>query len=222
MRGTQRGRMIRPVVRAAVAIGALLAAGCQRTQIEAPLDTVITDTTPAGDMEFWHTLPGRSAVSNSEGLRGVLLFAEGTDSTKTYEERLALLRERGWVVESFDEPGTVAMQRGTLAKALCHAMDIRGGVMMHMTDRSPRYAIRELQYLSVIPPSTENQVISGLDFVGVISKAQDFMMEREARRMQKESGAPEGTPAESPAAESPPAESPPAESAGETETTGPM
>lgn len=174
---------------AAFGFGAAMAlqGGCSRSLVEQPLDAGMPDHSEASEMDFWHSLPGRSAVSNSEGFHGVLLLADGADETATYEERLAVLKERGWVSGGFDEAGDLAMQRGTLAKAICHAMEIKGGVMMHLTNRSARYAMRELAYVRIMAPSTENQVVSGLDYVGVISKAQDYAMLRASR--QSEAGA---------------------------------
>lgn len=159
----------------------LLAGGCQRTRLQVADVPVSAVAGEGAELDFWHALPGRSAVSNSEGFHGVLLLADGTDPTTTWDERLAVLRQRGWVGDGFAEDGSLAMQRGALSKALAHALDIRGGVMMHVTGRSPRYAARELAYLNILQPSTENQVISGLDYIGIISRAQDYATMQQAK-----------------------------------------
>jgi hypothetical protein len=38
----------------------------------------------------------------------------------------------------------------------------------------PRYAVRELMFLSVYPPSTPNQSFSGNEFVGIIGRVEDY------------------------------------------------
>lgn len=155
------------------AAGALAClAGCHRTTITNPLpiDDVASD--PQQDLEFWHSLPGRSAVSNNEGFHGLILLEEGKDDSKNYEERLAYAREKQWVDTSFDEPGDLAMRRGTLAKAITVANDIQGGVMMHLTRKSPRYATFELVYMRIMGDGSPQMVLSGLDYVGVIGKVQ--------------------------------------------------
>jgi len=38
----------------------------------------------------------------------------------------------------------------------------------------PRYAVRELMFLNVYPPSTPNQSFSGNEFVGIIGRVEDF------------------------------------------------
>ena len=56
---------------------------------------------------------------------------------------------------------------------------VEGGVMMRISKGGSRYATRELVFLGILPQgSTENQSISGLDFVGVVSKAQDYIAVR--------------------------------------------
>ena len=155
------------------------AAGCARTVVE---DADATDYDPndvTAQLDFWHELPGASAVSNDEGLHGVILLLEGVDETGSYEERLAYFRERGWLPDGFDEPAEFAMQRGLLASVLTHALDVDGGVMMRLTNKHPRYATRELVALGVLPAGSELMVIDGLDYLGVISEAQDELARRE-------------------------------------------
>lgn len=195
---------IRAVALMSIAFAAALP-GCQRSKVAQTLDTTINTKTETADLDFWHQLPGRSAVTNSEGLHGVLLLTDSGDPTTSWEERLALLQERGWVSEKFSGAGDETIDRGTLAKALCHALEIEGGVMMRVTDKMPRYALRELTYLRVMAASTENQVVSGLDYIGIISKAQDYAMLRDSKaaaKAAKEAGEAAPTPTE----ESSPAE----------------
>ncbi len=182
--------------------------GCARSKVAQTLDSTFAAKTEEADLDFWHSLPGRSAVTNSEGLHGVLLLSDGGDPTTTWEERLALLKDRGWIGADFEQAGDETISRGTLAKALCHALDIKGGVMMRLTRTMPRYAIRELAYVrpQIMSASTENQVVNGLDYIGIMSKAQDYLMLRETKKARE---ALEAQPAAEPAPEEPaPAEHP--------------
>ncbi len=159
---------------------------CTRTMVREPLsiDGPKADADAAA-LEFWHSLPGKSAVSNNEGLHGLILFADGKDPSENYDQRVAYAKEKGWLTQSFNEPGDMVMQRGTLAKAIAVATDIKGGVMMRVTNSSGRYAARELQYLGIMAESTEQQALSGLDYVGVISKIQDYQAIEAARAESK-------------------------------------
>ena len=50
----------------------------------------------------------------------------------------------------------------------------KGGVTVHVVGPLPRYAVRELMFLNVYPPSTPNQALSGTEFVGIIGRVEDF------------------------------------------------
>ena len=125
-------------------LASLLATGCARTTVDVAQATAYDREDIVQSVEFWHTLPERSAVTNDEGFHGLILFADESDPNETYEQRVDYFKALGWLDESFDEPANLAMQRGTLAKLLAHSMDIDGGVMMRLTGKSARYATREL------------------------------------------------------------------------------
>jgi hypothetical protein len=167
---------------AALVLVLLLLPACARTIVAEPLETNYPPADAARELAFWHLLPTRSAVSNDEGFHGLLLLADGVDESGSYQRRVELLKSRGWLRAGFDEPGDLAMQRGTLAAAICGILEIRGGVMMRLLGPTPRYATRELAAMGMIPAgSSELQAITGLEYMGVISKAQDYLVLREAR-----------------------------------------
>lgn len=175
---------------AALAVTAIgLAAGCSRTIVERPNPTDYDPADTTSDLDFWHTLPGRSAVTNDEGFHGVMQFIEGGDTFRTFDARAAKLKALGWLEADFDEPANMAMQRGLLARLLVHALDVEGGVMLRLTNRSRRYALREVVYQELMGPSTENQAISGLEYIGVMQKAQDYLLLKEVDRRAKEAAA---------------------------------
>jgi len=45
---------------------------------------------------------------------------------------------------------------------------------MHIFGPIPRYAVRELVYAGIFPPSSPQQTFSGAEFVGVIGKLDDY------------------------------------------------
>ncbi len=176
-------RSVQRITRASlVALAAVLATGCARTTVESAAATDYDRADIVQSVEFWHTLPSRSAVTNDEGFHGLILFADENDPNDTYEQRVDYFKALGWLDESFDEPANLAMQRGTLAKLLSHAMKIDGGVMMRLSGKSPRYATRELVHLGIMPQGTDQMVLSGYQYIGVISKAQDYELLRQGRR----------------------------------------
>ncbi len=151
--------------------------GCARTTIDNALPPHYPPDDDTAALDFWHNLSERPAISNDEGLHGVLVLMAGHDPTSSYQERLELLRNEGWIPQAFDEPPHLAMQRGTLAKAIVQATGIEGGVMYTLTG-ARRYADRELVALQILPPGTELQAVSGADFLGIITRAQGNAMLR--------------------------------------------
>lgn len=154
-------------------------AACARTRIAEPFDVNLRPGSLDSEMAYWGHIAERPTVSNNEALHGLLLFADGVDLTRSWEERVELARERNWVGDSFHEDPDLAIQRGTLARAVAVICRIKGGVMMRLLGPTARYAQRELVWEGIIAGGTANQTITGLEFVGVISKAQDYMLRNE-------------------------------------------
>lgn len=169
-----------------LALCALTLGACARTHVANPQPTDYPPGDSTAELDFWHGLPQSSVVSNDEGFHGVLLLFDGVDETQSYEGRVEALKAREWLPQSFDEESDLAMQRGTLAYILARAMDVRGGVMMFITSRNARYSNLELQRLGIMPPGSELMVLDGLDYVGTMSKAQDFMVVKGMREAEDE------------------------------------
>ncbi len=163
-----------------------LLSACARTIVEHPQPTDYDPSDTTAQLDFWHGLPGESAVSNDEAFHGVLLMFDGHDDTLSYDKRVEILKEREWLTSGFAEAGDIAMSRGTLSYILVRAMDVKGGVMMFLTSRNHRYSTLELQRLGVMPPGSELMVIDGLDYVGTMSKAQDFMVVKGMREAEEQ------------------------------------
>jgi hypothetical protein len=108
------------------------------------------------------------------------------------------------LAKSFNQPAEQAVQRGTLAVALVKALDIKGGVMLRLLGPTQRYAVRELVFMELYPPSSPNQTFSGVEFLGIIAKAEDYQRQEGAVREAGLQVAPEPRPGAQPA---PPSES---------------
>ncbi len=159
-----------------VAPSAVLVMGCARTTVETSLAAAVKAGDVNAELDFWDAIAERAVVCNDEGFHGLLLFSDGEDRATSYEQRLAAARERGWVADSWSEPGNLAMQRGVLARAVAMHCKIEGGVMMQVLGPTPRYATRELQYMGMMGTGSEQQAVSGREYMGVLSKAQDYLV----------------------------------------------
>lgn len=191
----------------ALLAAALAATGCARTMVDQTLDTNYAADDITADLAFTHTLPLRSAVANDEGLHALIAFACDEDKARSYDERVAFAKEKQWLPADFAEPANMAMQRGTLARALVQIMHLRGGLMMRLVGPVPRYATRELVDAEVFASgTTENQTLTGLELIGAMSRARDYLEDREARAAARAAPPEPAAPPPAPAAPSEPAQ----------------
>lgn len=151
----------------------LVVAGCQAPTAH-PLAAAHAGSDPKAQMDFWHSLPDRKAVSNDEAFHALLLFADGKDPATSYADRLRILRERKMLPDGFDAAADAPLRRGTLAVGLLRALSIKGGLTLHLFSGSPRYSVRELEYAGLYPPSSPHQTFSGAELIGIIGRAEDY------------------------------------------------
>jgi hypothetical protein len=158
----------------ALLTGASLLTGCKSAEVAEPLTAELAGNEPEAQMDFWHTLAERPVASNDEAFHGLILYANREDPAETYEDRVAWLQERRMLPKHFKGRANEGVRRGDLAVAIVRALEIKGGVVLHVVPRSPRYATRELMYLNLYPPSSPHQTFSGTEFVGIIGRMEDY------------------------------------------------
>jgi hypothetical protein len=163
---------------AAAALALAVAAGCQSARVpQQPLASQIKPAegnTPASQIEFWHALSDRHLASNDDAFHALLLYFDTKDDAADYNARVQALKARKWLANDFSEPADASVTRGTVAAALCRALNFKGGITMALLGPSPRYALRELQYRNLLPDSSPNQGFTGAELVGVIGKIEDL------------------------------------------------
>ena len=149
-------------------------AGCEAPRVSRSIDTTLGGGDFDSQISFWHTLNGQALTSNDDAAHGLLLFFDGHDDSTTYDQRVARLRQLGLLPSSFHGAANQAVQRGTVAYAAVKGLHIQGGWVMTLFGVTPRYAIRQLEYLNLFPPSSPQQLLAGAEFVGIIGKLQDY------------------------------------------------
>jgi hypothetical protein len=148
--------------------------GCQGARVAEPLTAKLSGNEPESQLEFWHTLATRNLTSNDEAFHGLLLFLDAQDPANDYDGRVKALKDRGLLPKAFNRPANQAVERGVLATALVRTLKIKGGVMQRLTGDNPRYAVRELMYLDLYPPSSPQQTFSGTEYLGIIGRVEDY------------------------------------------------
>lgn len=169
-------------------VGLVCLVGCQVTTVQQTVVSKHGENTPDAQLDFWHGLNEAPVATNDDAFHAVLLFVDGSDPNADYPARMAALKARGMVQNGFNEPANQSVTRGTLAVALVKALQIRGGLMMHLVGPIPRYAVRELYSEGVFPLSSPHQTFSGAELVGVIGRVEDYQrgvasVERPAAQM---------------------------------------
>jgi hypothetical protein len=157
-----------------LAIAMLMLGGCRTASVSESVASRFGGADPDDTIEFWHQLAERPVTCNDDAFHGLLIYLDGEDKSESYVARVDSLKSRGLLPARFDAPATRAIDRGTLAVAIARSLKIRGGLMMRATGAAPRYAVRELIYEGVYPPSSPNQTFSGAEFVGVMGKMEDW------------------------------------------------
>src|SRR5206468_2335657 len=129
------------VIGTALTLGLLAVGGCHAAAgVAQPLAPELAKNDADAQVEFWHALPERKAVSNDEAFHALLLFADGKDDAADYAGRVEALKQRRMLPGDFNSAASDPLRRGTLAMALARTLGINGGLTMHLFGASPRYA----------------------------------------------------------------------------------
>jgi hypothetical protein len=161
-----------------ISIFAMLAmatlAGCEMARVRDPLTRTLGSSDVNAQFDFWDALNKRPQTCNDDAFHGLILYLDDTDRGGDYDGRVKLLKERRMLPANFDRPADQAVRRGTLAVAVAQILNVKGGLMFHLTGNNERYALLELQDMGVFPISSENQSFSGPEFVGLMGRVDDF------------------------------------------------
>ena len=117
-------------------------------------------------------------MTNDEAFHALIIFAEEYDPGSDYADRVKWLKLRGYLSGGFDQNANGAVERGTVAQILAQILDIKGGLTMRLVGPHPRYATQELVFLGIMPPSSSQQGLPGIDFVGINAMAEKYLEER--------------------------------------------
>jgi len=120
--------------------------------------------------ELAYRLSQTTWCSNNEACSMVLFLVDGKDDCQTFDQRLVALDVKGLVDASWDLAADQTVAKGTLAYMLYHALDMNGGLMMHLLP-SRRYAYREVVNLGLMTMGSEYEPLTGPEVVGIMGRA---------------------------------------------------
>ena len=136
-----------------------------------------------GENQFLHEhLEPQAFVTVGEAYRAVLMLADGKEAYDNFAERERVLLERKIVRPEWKLTRDNAIDKGAVAYMVCRVLQIRGGVnlrfygeFLHLADR--RYAMRELEYLDLMPGAPTYRYITGAEMVDLLGNADRYMAE---------------------------------------------
>lgn len=148
--------------------------GCARTVADS---FVQRDGLRDDELEFLAQLDRATVVTNDDALHGLFLFQRGEDPFETYEERAEEARRLGWIpLRGEFPPPNESATVGMVSVALSRITGVRGGLTMRVLGPTPRAATREMIFLGVIPDRTENQALTGPEFVEFLGRADRLLV----------------------------------------------
>ena len=123
---------------------------------------------------FFYELADKPWCSADDAARGLLLLLDGQDPCTNFQQRIEKLADRGLTCKLWHLKPNEPITKGQVAYMICKALDIRGGLTMLLFGPSDRYCYRELVWLGIMEPGTDYQPMTGPEFVGVISAADEY------------------------------------------------
>ena len=140
---------------------------------------VISGSRTFADKAFLKEIAGKEDVALGDACRAIYYFVGGDENEKNMDTIFADLLERKLIKKSYQRKADGRLTRGQCAYMLCKALGIRGGLTMTVVGTSERYALRECIFLELMPDVNQGKYVTGLELLGVLSRAEKYRMERE-------------------------------------------
>ncbi len=156
-------------------IGMALGLGaCQSVQTGASASAVKNDLNSA---ELAYTLSNQTWCSNDEACSMMLQMVDGSDAYTSFEQRYEALAGKGLACKGWHLKGEDHVMKGTLAYMVCKALDLQGGVMMHLVPVR-RYAYREAVVQNLMFRGSEWEPLTGPEVVAILGRAERMRQEK--------------------------------------------
>lgn len=150
--------------------------GCHCAQYR----TAVGDAAPTDSADLVMQISDAPYVSAAAGYRAIYALAEGTSFDGDFVKLAAALETAEVVPTRWQYTADRCLDRAAVAFMICRACQIRTGVNWQLTGLG-RYAWRELQYKGIAGPGSEMKLITGGEFVGLLTRTEDYLRTRERR-----------------------------------------
>lgn len=140
------------------------------------------------DARFFGELGYKDCATAADTARAlVILVSEGKQRPGDFEACKAYLTRRGVLPDGWldkakaDDPA----EKSSLARLVCRAMGIKGGLWMRLLGPLPRLALRECVYHELMAGGADYAYVSGGELVGVIDRCDRWRAKETGRELPK-------------------------------------
>lgn len=161
------------------AIALLFATGCRLT---IPADR-LPGPTPAGNAELMNYIAELPYLTADPGYRAAYLLWQNEPYEGEFADLAATL-EQNEIVDDWEVGPNDALSRDKIGYMVCRALDIKRGINWSVTGWG-RYAWRDLAYLGIASRVSEIGFLTGGEFLGMMSRASDYVANRYASQSQR-------------------------------------
>ncbi len=128
----------------------------------------------AGNAELVNYIGDQPFVTAEAAYRAVYILAKAQAFDGEYDALAGALRSEKLVPGRWHHAPEQYLDRAAIGFMICRACQIRSGVNWNLTGLG-RYAWRELQYHDIAQGGSEYGLMSGGEFVGILSRADDYL-----------------------------------------------
>lgn len=111
-------------------------------------------------------------VDIDSALHGMCIVVDGEDKNADFKSRMDQLQGSGIVAKSWKISPAQSLTKGRLAYMVYQVCGIKEkGVMIGLFGPTQRYCLRELQYNGMMAPGNESMLVTGMELVAVLTRA---------------------------------------------------
>lgn len=154
-----------------IALQAVGLAGCRTTAKAVP-----TEPPPQGNALFMNWVSEQPEVTADAAYRAVWLLWKGEPYEGDFAALSAELEQANIVPTIWNLEPDHLVDRAAVGVMVCRVCDIRTGLNWRLSGLG-RYAWRELQRLGIAGPGSEWQHPSGGEFVGILTRAEEYLVD---------------------------------------------
>jgi hypothetical protein len=139
---------------------------------------------PGSDAQFFGELGYKDCATAADVARALtILVSEGKENSTDFEACRAYLTKQktlpdGWLDQAKADD---TIDKSNLARLVCRALGIKGGLWMRIFGPLPRLALRECVYHELMPSGADYALVSGGELVGVIDRCDRWRAKESGR-----------------------------------------